>query len=146
MQPGAELSTKDPWLRLDASYSRSLGETVTGVLSGRYSFADKGEDDRFGVGLSLSKSFNEGLVVSVSGSYTSQSSGIAANDLTSGFSILGRLNYRLDTSSSLSVGLDPLNQRVTAKAGTSVGNGVGSWSTAVELTAEPGHDNDQADK
>lgn len=144
MQPGAERTPGTSIVRASGSLSYPLGDGIASTLSAHYTFTEDSSADAFGVGLSLSRPLGDGLHMSLSGGYASEATNAGKSALFPGLSAYARLSYRLGDSSNLSLGYDAAGQRFAANAGTSGGNGVGAWSTQVEMTREPGREDEPA--
>jgi outer membrane usher protein len=82
--------------------------------------------------------------MSLSSNYGSARYADDYSPLLSGLSVLGRLSYRLDSGANLALAYDASKQRTTARGTAFTGNGVGDWSTGVELTRAPGEDGNAA--
>ena len=142
-QPGSTRSGKSG-LGANASYSRALGEGLSGSISAHYALSGKDEDS-YGLGISLNRALGDGMTASLAGNYSSESSVNGQTPLLPGVSVLVRLSFRLDATSSGSMNVDPMKRKITANAGMSSGNGVGAWSTDLEYTRQARPDGELAD-
>jgi outer membrane usher protein len=138
---GSSSTDASAWLQARASYSRAISEGLSAGVSARYAFGWENTADRYGFGLTLNQSLGNGATLGIAGSYGSE----PLLSETAGVSVMARLNYRLDSKSDLSLAVDPLQQRVATHVGTSVGDGVGRWSTNVEYTRQVGVDGGKSD-
>lgn len=145
VQPGTAQSGKGGRLRASGSYSRPLDEGLTGTLSAHYTMAGEDQDDAYGFGISLHRGLGDGLTASLSSNYSSETDEAGKTTLVPGFSIIGRLSFRLGEASTGSINVDPLKRRITTNAGMSSGNGVGGWSTEVEFARQAQDDGEVAD-
>jgi outer membrane usher protein len=137
-RPGAGFPGRHSRLRARGGLSSPLGENISATFSGHYALAGEDREDAFGVGVSLSRAMGDGVTLSLSGGYSSEASDETHSVLSTGLSIYGRLNYRMGSSSNMSLGYDAADQRLTTSAATAAGNGAGGWSTRLEVMREPG--------
>ncbi len=140
----APVSVADPcndtMLSLSAAYSQQLPWELSGSLSGNYSIGRGDDGDRYGVDVSLGRSFGPYFSAGLTAGYADSSEPRSDSGLADGFKAALRLNYRLGAHSSIDAGHDARTGNSQISYRHQEGSGIGSWSTQVELDRSPGLD------
>lgn len=134
------------WLRVAGNYSTKLDDKMGLSVSARYQFADDKQPtlspftikgDRYGVDVTLSRSFASNVTGSVLVGYSNESYLRLSPELLSeakpDFRVGVRLSFRPDEKTSVAAGYDSLNRQSTVSAYRSEGNGIGRWDTSVNV-------------
>ena len=131
-------------LRLSASHTVPLPNSVSATLSGRYQFADPNalsltpytfKGDRYGVDLTVSSPLSPITTGSISVGYSNESTFAAGttNNETGDLRVMARLYVRPSQTSSISASFDSLNRDAQVSGNQYVGEGLDRWQTAVDV-------------
>jgi outer membrane usher protein len=120
-------------LDVSAVYSQPLAWDLAGSISGNYAVARGASPDRYGLDISLTRSFGPSLSAGFSAGYVQALGPPHDGDAEDGFTASLRLSYRVDETSSIDASHDLRGERSRLAYRHQEGTGVGSWSTQVEL-------------
>lgn len=118
---------------ISAVYAQDLPWEVTGSVSGNYSLGSGVYSDRYGVDVSLARSFGAALSAGVSLGYEQALSDAREGGPADGFTAAIQLGYRLSSAASLDARHDMRDRRSHLGWRHHHGQGVGSWDAQLEL-------------
>jgi outer membrane usher protein len=121
-------------LDISAVYSQPLAWDISGSIGGTYAVGRGDAADRYGLDLSLSRSFGGAVSAGVSAGYEQALGDLRADEPEDGFTATLRLSYRVDERSSIDAGHELSGGgRSHVAYRHDQGTGVGSWNTQIEL-------------
>jgi outer membrane usher protein len=121
-------------LDISAVYSQPLAWDVSASIGGTYAVGRGDTADRYGVELSLSRSFGGAVSAGLSAGYEQALGDIRAGEPEDGFTATLRLSYRVDDRSSIDAGHELSGGgRSHVAYRHNQGAGVGSWNAQIEL-------------
>jgi outer membrane usher protein len=116
-----------------AVYAQELPWNISGSMSGTYSLGRDSYADRYGVNVSLSRSFGPSVTAGVSVGYREVLGDSPQNVAEDGFTAAIRLSYRVDEKSTIDAGDDTHDGRSNLSYRYQDGSGVGSWNAQLDV-------------